>query len=209
MIAIIDYKAGNLTSVKRALDYLGMPSEITGDAERIINADRVIFPGVGAAGEAMENLRNSGLDDAIRAFVETGKPFLGICIGYQLLFEKSEENGGTPCLGLLKGDVVRFTGQLPDQQQRQLKIPQMGWNSVDFQTPHPVWDNLPKDSEFYFVHAFYPEPEPGDICAVTEYGVEYASGVAKDNLVAFQFHPEKSGRPGLQMLKNFAEWEKP
>ena len=208
MIAIIDYKAGNLTSVKRALDYLGMSSEITGDAERIMNADRVIFPGVGAAGEAMENLRKSGLDDALREFVKTGKPFLGICIGYQLLFEKSEENGGTPCLGILKGEVVRFTNQLSDQQQRQLKIPQMGWNSVEFSSSHPVWDNLPKDSEFYFVHAFYPEPEPSDVCAVTEYGVEYASGVAKDNLVAFQFHPEKSGRPGLQMLQNFAEWEK-
>ncbi|MFW5997041.1 MAG: imidazole glycerol phosphate synthase subunit HisH [Lentisphaeria bacterium] len=203
MVVIVDYKAGNLTSVKRALDYLQVESEITNQRDRLLAADRVIFPGVGAAAEAMGNLRDSGLDNAIRDFIAAGKPFLGICIGYQLLFDRSEENDNTTCLGILSGEVVRF----PRDETGGLKIPQMGWNNVKFLYPHPVWDGLPPGSEFYFVHAYYPTPATDkDICATTEYGLEYASGVAKNNVVAFQFHPEKSGRPGLQLLENFCHW---
>lgn len=205
MVVIVDYKAGNLTSVKRALDYLQVESEISNQRDRLLAADQVIFPGVGAAAEAMENLRASGLDNAIRDFIDRGKPFLGICIGYQLLFEKSEENDNAECLGILPGEVVRFPAGAKEEEG--VKIPQMGWNDVKFRYSHPLWNDLPPGSEFYFVHAYYPCPaDENIICARTEYGIEYTSGVAKDNVIAFQFHPEKSGEPGLKLLHNFCRW---
>jgi glutamine amidotransferase len=208
MIAVVDYRAGNLTSVLAALNSLGHEGKITSDPAEIAAAERVIFPGVGAAGQAMENLRELGLVEVIRGVVESGKPFLGICLGYQILFEYSEEDGGHDCLGLLRGKVVHFADGLSEgASNRPLKIPQMGWNGVQFRGEHPLWSKLPKGSEFYFVHSYHPVPDSGDICATTTYGYEFASGVLRDNLVAFQFHPEKSGRPGLKLLDNFCRWQ--
>jgi glutamine amidotransferase len=210
MIAIIDYQAGNLTSVRRALDYLGFESEVTEAPERIEKADRVIFPGVGAAGEAMHNLRGSGLDEVICGCVKRGTPFLGICLGYQVLFAHSDEDN-VDCLGLLAGRVVRFDDDMLEsgtENPRPLKVPEMGWNRVRFRDrTHPVWRDVPADSEFYFVHSYYPKTRPEITCATTVYGIEYACGVAQENLVAFQFHPEKSGRPGLALLRNFCTWK--
>ncbi len=206
MIAIIDYDAGNLASVLRALEFLDVDGQITADADQIRQAERVIFPGVGAAGEAMRNLRQSGLDTVIHEVIAAGTPFLGICLGYQVLFRHSEEDD-CDCLGILEGDVVRFPEGLTEPgDPRPLKIPEMGWNTVTFNRLHPVWEGVPEGSEFYFVHSYYPKPDADTVCASTEYGMTYACGVAWKNLVAFQFHPEKSGRPGLHMLKNFCGW---
>lgn len=207
MIAIIDYRAGNLTSVQRALDYLGYSSEITADPAKITSADRVIFPGVGAAGAAMHSLRQLGLVGAIVDLTHSGKPFLGICLGYQILFEGSDEDGGVECLGVFPGRVVRFADNMKELgSERPLKVPEMGWNGVEFQTDHPVSKDIPPASQFYFVHSYYPLAEPDDVLARTHYGINYACGVARGSSVAFQFHPEKSGRPGLQLLRNFCGW---
>jgi glutamine amidotransferase len=208
MIAIVDYRAGNLTSVARALHRLGHECVITADPGVIAAAPRVIFPGVGAAGEAMRNLRELGLEGVLRAAVAAGKPFLGICLGYQILFEWSDEDGGVPGLGLLPGRVVRFPGDLREADgARALKIPQMGWNAVAFRGEHPLWRGIPPGGEFYFVHSYYPAAAPEVVCATTRYGLEFASGAARGSLAAFQFHPEKSGEPGLRLLANFCAWE--
>jgi glutamine amidotransferase len=206
MIAIVDYRAGNLASVKRALDYLGQESLITDKPDDIRAAERVIFPGVGAAGEAMRHLTELGLGPVLTEVVAAGKPFLGICLGYQVLFEHSDEDN-VDCLGLLPGNVIRFADDLHEgDSPYPLKVPEMGWNRVEFQGTHPVWQGVPAGSEFYFVHSYYPVPAPEQIAATTTYGIEYACGVAHQNLVAFQFHPEKSGRPGLKLLENFCTW---
>ncbi|OGV74061.1 MAG: imidazole glycerol phosphate synthase, glutamine amidotransferase subunit [Lentisphaerae bacterium RIFOXYB12_FULL_65_16] len=205
MIAIIDYKAGNLTSVASAVQALGHPCCITSDPAKIAAADRVIFPGVGAARAAMQNLRDMNLVDCLRALATNGKPFLGICLGYQILFEFSEEDN-VECLGILPGRVVRFPQGMTEGDTRPLKIPQMGWNEARFNLPHPVAAGLAAGSEFYFVHSYYPVPQPDLVCATTKYGIDFASGAASRNLVAFQFHPEKSGRPGLKLLDNFCRW---
>jgi glutamine amidotransferase len=201
MIAIIDYGAGNLTSVERAVQRLGYASKITSDLRDIIAADIVIFPGVGAAGAAMKNLRELGLVDVIREDIfDAGKPMLGICIGIQIIFEYSEEDH-TTCLGLLPGCVRRFTGPEIDGK---LKVPQIGWNQVCQVRPHAVFDGVRDGAEFYFVNSYYPVPgDPSMIIAETEYGCRFASAVARDNLVATQFHLEKSGPVGLKMLSNF------
>jgi glutamine amidotransferase len=207
MIAIVDYKAGNLTSVAAAVDALGFDSRITSDPADIADAKRIIFPGVGAAGAAMHHLTDLGLIEPIRQAVADGKPFLGICLGYQVLFETSDEDGGVDCLGVLEGRVVRFPDDMHDPgDPLPLKIPQMGWNEARFLADHPVFRDVPEGSEFYFVHSYYPQPTPEDVAAKTVYGIEFASGVARDSLVAFQFHPEKSGRPGLKLLENFCRW---
>jgi len=202
LIAIVDYGAGNLTSVLRAVVSLGHSAEITDDAGKIAAAERVIFPGVGAAGETMANLKRLGLDRVLRQdVVDAGKPFLGICIGVQVIFEWSDEDGGTPCLGLLPGRVVRFAGE-------GLKVPQIGWNQVRLRRPHPVFDGVSDGAEFYFVNSYHPRPaDEGHVLAVTEYGAEFASVVGRANLVATQFHLEKSGRVGLKMLDNFCRWQ--
>jgi len=204
MIAIVDYNAGNLTSVKLALDYLGVHSEITRDPERIIAADRVIFPGVGSAGAAMENIHALGLGQVLRQVVQRGTPFLGICLGTQIIFEYLEEDGGVPGLGLLAGTVKRFK-----PSSRADKVPQIGWNSVTFIKPHPLFEGIDSGSEFYFVHSYYPAPaDRACVLGETEYAdIRFASVVAKDNLAATQFHPEKSGRLGLQVLNNFIAWK--
>ncbi len=214
MIAIVDYRAGNVTSVLTAVNHLGYPGKITDKPDEILQAERVIFPGVGAAREAMQNLDDLQLTGTIKSIIADGKPFLGICLGYQILFEESEENDGTQCLGVLPGDVVHFRTVMHAHRQAQaehkLKVPHMGWNGIAFPSNgadnHPVLNKIPRDSEFYFVHSYYPRPTPQDILLYTEYGGWLASGAYRDNIVALQFHPEKSGRPGLQLLDNFCSW---
>ena len=155
----------------------------------------------------MRNLAELGLRAVLGEVIAAGEPSIGISVGYQLLFEHSTENDAA-CLGLLSGNVIRFpTGLKEAGSDRPLKIPEMGWNRVEFVKDHPVWQGVPEGSEFYFVHSYYPEPDSDAICATTTYGIEYACGVSRNNLVAFQFHPEKSGRPGLKILENFARWD--
>ena len=204
MIAIVDYNAGNLTSVKLALDHLGASSEITRDPKRILAADRVIFPGVGSAGAAMQNIRALGLADVLRQVVQRGTPFLGICLGTQIIFEASEEDGGVQGLGILAGTVKRFHPTKPAD-----KVPQIGWNSVTFVKPHSLLEGIESGSEFYFVHSYYAAPaDRACVLGETEYAdIRFASLIARDNLAATQFHPEKSGRLGLQLLKNFTAWK--
>ena len=206
MIAIIDYKAGNLTSVKRALDFLGRDSVITSDYKQIVEAERVIFPGVGAAGKAINDLKASRLDSALKEAFEAKKPVLGICLGTQIILESSQENNAE-CLGLVKGQVIKFPDDLKDIDGRKLKVPHMGWNSVKLKGNHPIFKGVAPDSEFYFVHSYYPAPESMDkVLGETAYGIVFTSVIASDNLVAMQFHPEKSGRPGLKILENFCNW---
>jgi glutamine amidotransferase len=202
LIAIVDYRAGNLTSVLRAVRRLGHEAEITDNPDRIRSAERVIFPGVGAAGETMANLRRLGLDRVLKEDVfRAGKPMLGICIGVQIIFERSEENDAT-CLGLLPGQVRRFKGGLG------LKVPQIGWNAVEFIEPHPVTEGVPSGAEFYFVNSYFPVPAQSTLTfGFTEYGERFASVVGYGNLIATQFHLEKSGRVGLSMLDNFCRWD--
>lgn len=204
MITIVDYKAGNLTSVQLALESIGEDVLITRNPDEILAATRVVFPGVGAARSAMANLDELGLTDALKQVVAKGVPFLGICIGMQLLFRFSEENGGTDCLGLVEGKVKLFKPSDP-----MCKIPQMGWNTVKLVKSHPVFEGIENESEFYFVHSYYPSPlDDGSVVGQTEYAdAVFASAVAKGNLIATQFHPERSGRIGLKLLENFCRWE--
>lgn len=206
MIAILDYEAGNLTSVERAVRHLGFPCRVTSDLAEIERAERLIFPGVGAAGKAMEVLRARGLDRALSQAVSSGKPVMGICLGCQVVCEASQENGAT-CLGLLPGRVVRFPEPLGENGQR-LKVPHMGWNRLSIRRGHPVLAGLEPDHEFYFVHSYFPQPDsPEFVLATTSYGVEFASVIGRGPLVACQFHPEKSGEPGLRLLANFCRWD--
>lgn len=197
MIAIIDYKAGNLTSVARALDSLGYKNRITDDIETILSAERVIFPGVGAAKATMGNLQKSSLDEVLLKYYESGKPMLGICIGIQILFEHSEEED-TECLGLLPGSVKKYPAD------KHLKVPQIGWNEVWQAQPHRIFEGVPNPAYFYFVNSYFPVPDSeGTIIGKTTYGLEFCSVIAHNNLIATQFHLEKSGRVGLKMLLNF------
>lgn len=204
LIAIIDYKAGNLTSVRLALEYIGIPCKITSDPKIILSANRVIFPGVGAAAEAMKNLSSMGLIDCIKTVISNGTPFLGICLGTQIIFEYSEEDGGTECVGLVPGRVKRFEASVPMD-----KIPQIGWNTVQKNQQHILFNGIEDNSEFYFVHSYYPAPSDSDyIVGLTDYaGTAFASAIGKDNLFATQFHPERSGRIGLKLLQNFSKWD--
>ena len=204
MLAIIDYKAGNLTSVKLAFDALGQENVITSDPAVIRAAGRVVFPGVGAAGSAMRNLLGLNLVPVLREVIASGRPFLGICVGTQILFDFSEEDGGTTCLGVLPGRVVLF--RPPDSRD---KVPHMGWNQMRIRRPHPLLAGIAEDSDFYFVHSYYPQPaRPEDVIGATDYaGVSFAAMVGRDNIAATQFHVEKSGKVGLQVLENFAKWD--
>ncbi|MFC1533755.1 imidazole glycerol phosphate synthase subunit HisH [Thermodesulfobacteriota bacterium] len=207
MIAIIDYNAGNLSSVKRALDFLGRESVVTSDYSEVIEAERIIFPGVGAAGKAIDDLIRHRLDQAIIESYRIKKPILGICLGTQIIMEMSREND-TKCLGLIKGEVRRFPKDLTDTGGIRLKVPHMGWNSVKIKKGHPLFERVGPESEFYFVHSYYPVPDlPENILGETYYGTWFASVLLLQNLVATQFHPEKSGRPGLQILANFCGWD--
>ncbi len=205
MIAIIDYNAGNITSVARALHNIGQDFVITNDTKMLDSASHVIFPGVGAAGEAMAYLRQKKLDVWLKACLLSGKPLMGICLGTQIILDNSEENK-TNCIGLVAGSTKRFPEHLAVTGQA-LKIPHMGWNRVAFRRKHPVFAHIDPAAEFYFVHSYYPSPSDQiAILGTTEYGIIFCSVLAVKNLVAMQFHPEKSGRPGLQILKNFCAW---
>ena len=200
MIAIIDYDAGNIKSVEKALQKLGQEVVITRDANVILHADRVILPGVGAFGDAMENLKKYQLDKVIYQVVENGIPFLGICLGLQLLFERSDETPDVDGLGILKGEILR----IPDHED--LKIPHMGWNSLHFQNEGRLFKGLPEESYVYFVHSYYLKANEEEIVkATTEYSTTIHASVEKGNVFACQFHPEKSSDVGLQILKNFVE----
>ena len=203
MIAIIDYEAGNLTSVARALTHLGYKNEITSAAEKILTAERVIFPGVGAAKATMQTLQKRGLSQVLTDFFHTGKPMLGICIGIQILFEHSEEENAD-CLNLLPGCVKKYPMTETETETGILKVPQIGWNEVYQTKPHAIFEGVPNPAHFYFVNSYYPEPASEDIViGKTTYGLEFCSTIAHDNLIATQFHLEKSGRVGLKMLNNF------
>ena len=204
MIAIVDYKAGNLTSVKLAFDAIGVEAAITDRPDDILKAERVVFPGVGAAGASMRHLSDLKLVDVLRAVVARGTPFLGICVGMQILFDRSEEDGGTSTLGFIPGEVRLFRPSSPAD-----KVPQIGWNAVSFQRSHPVFAGVEDETEFYFVHSYYPTTiNPADRVGVTGYaGVEFTSIVGRGNLVATQFHIEKSGRIGLKVFENFSRWD--
>jgi glutamine amidotransferase len=205
MIAIIDYQAGNQTSVRRALAHLGIDSEITADPARLEAADGVIFPGVGAAGQAMGLLTETGLDSAIRDLA-VRKPFLGICLGCQIMLDRSEEDGGVAGLGIIPGRNFRFDSGLTDEAGHPIRIPHMGWNTLRQMRPSPLLHGLTPEDQFYFVHGYYPQPAPEFVLAATRYGLEFASVFGRDGLWAVQFHPEKSGRPGLRLLRNFYEY---
>jgi glutamine amidotransferase len=207
MIAILDYRAGNLTSVRRALGFLGRDAVVTDDLAEIRSAERIIFPGVGAAGMAMSNLKEFGLDQILLEAFHQGKPILGICLGTQIILEESEENH-TRCLGMMQGAVRRFPEGLTDGRGTRLKVPHMGWNGLELKREHPLFHGLRPDSEFYFVHSYYPLPaREDDVVGITEYGIHFASFLVSANLAAVQFHPEKSGRPGLRILSNFCNWD--
>ena len=200
MIAIIDYDAGNIKSVEKALQKLGADVVITKDAETILNADKVILPGVGAFGDAMTNLKKYDLVSVIKQVVEREIPFLGICLGLQLLFERSDETPGVEGLGILKGEVLRIP------EHGDLKIPHMGWNSLHLQNNGRLFKGLSEESYVYFVHSYYLKAEEPEIVKATaEYGVTIHASVEKGNVFACQFHPEKSSDVGLQILKNFVE----
>lgn len=200
MIAVIDYDAGNIRSVEKALLALGQEVCITGDAEKILSADRVILPGVGAFGDAMENIRRTRLDQVIRRVVDEGKPFLGICLGLQLLFERSEEAPGVEGLGILKGEILR----IPEAEG--LKIPHMGWNSLHLENDGRLFRGIEEQSYVYFVHSYYLKAADEKIVkASTEYCTHIHASVEQGNVFACQFHPEKSSEVGLHILKNFVE----
>lgn len=207
MTILVDYKAGNLTSVSLALSKVGIAHSISDDPDTVRRADRVVFPGVGAAGQAMENLRSSGMDQALSEVVRRGTPVLGICIGCQILLDRSEENGGVDCLGIIPGEVKRFDfAHLPVPRP---KVPHMGWNPIELRHAHPVLAGIESGSHVYFVHSFYPAPlRTENILARTEYGgLEFASVLEHANVVATQFHAEKSGETGLRLLSNFGAWK--
>jgi glutamine amidotransferase len=196
MITIIDYGAGNLRSVVNAVGRLGYESNVTADPAEVLKARAVILPGVGAAADTMTNLRQQGLDEPIRRVIAEGKPFLGVCIGMQVLFSDTEEGGSHQCLGIVPGTVRKFPAGL--------KVPHMGWNQLKQKIAHPVFEGIADGADFYFVHSYYVEPEDRRMVAgETEYGLPFCSVVARDNLVATQFHPEKSGEVGLKVYDNF------
>jgi glutamine amidotransferase len=196
MITIIDYGAGNLRSVVNAVSRLGYQSRVTADPAEVLEARAVILPGVGAAADTMANLRQQGLDEPIRRVIAEGKPFLGVCIGMQVLFSDTEEGGSHQCLGIIPGAVRKFPAGL--------KVPHMGWNQLRQKVAHPVFEGIADGADFYFVHGYYVEPEDKALVAgETEYGLPFCSVVARDNLVATQFHPEKSGELGLKIYDNF------
>ncbi len=202
MIVIVDYDAGNVRSVQRACVEVGGDAVISSDPADVARAERVIFPGVGAAGAAMRNLRARGLDVALVAAVQAGKPVLGICMGMQIALDRSEEND-QETLGLVAGRVRRFAFANPA-----LKVPHMGWNAVSVRRPHPLLNGLEQGDEYYFVHAYYPVPEDPDVvCAVADYEGEFCCALARGSFFATQFHPEKSGRVGLGLLERFAAWD--
>lgn len=206
-VAVIDYGMGNIRSVSKALEYVGGDAqiEVSYDPERILRADHVVFPGVGALRDCMSELQRLELDDVIGECART-RPFLGICLGMQALMDFSEENGGTPGLGIVPGRVARFPGGAPGAEP--LKIPHMGWNCVHQARTHALWEGIAQDDYFYFVHSYYVAPRDAAVtAATTDYGVSFAAALARGNIFAVQFHPEKSQQAGLKLLANFLAWD--
>ena len=209
-IAVVDYGMGNLRSVVNALQVVAEPQDrvlLTSDPQQVLAADRVVFPGQGAAGDCMRAIDEYGLREAIVA-AATERPFLGICMGMQVLIEHSEENQGTECLGIFEGRVKYFGDGHKDQSGVKLKVPHMGWNHVTQTQSHPLWHSIDDGSRFYFVHSYYLEAEdPQLVAGTTEYGFSFTSVIARGNLFALQCHPEKSADNGLQLLRNFVRWD--
>lgn len=204
MIAVIDYGAGNLTSVSLACETIGVSATITADPAVILKADHVVFPGVGAACSAMAVLNRLKLVAVVQDVAKSGTPFLGICLGTQIILDRSEEDGGVECVGLLPGQVKRFR-----PSGRYDKVPQMGWNSVELMRSHPILNGIESGSEFYFVHSYYPVPSDAAlVVGRTQYAdATFASVLGRGNVIATQFHPEKSGKVGLKLLENFFKWD--
>ena len=201
-IAIVDYGMGNVRSVQKAIEHVTPNDQVflTDDAALISEADRVVFPGQGAMGACMQALNEHGLVDVIKQAAHE-KPFLGICLGLQLLFDHSQENGGTDGLSIIPGDVVKF-------DKSDLKIPHMGWNTVKQEFDHPLWHNIDDNARFYSVHSYYvKEADRAVVVGSTDYGIDFTCAIAKDNMFAVQFHPEKSQHDGLQLLTNFVNWQ--
>ncbi len=202
MIAIIDYGMGNLRSVSKAFETVGHQAVVTRDARVIGNASHVVLPGVGAFGDCMANLDRYALIEPVRATIQSGKPFLGICLGLQLLFTESEEFGRHKGLGIIPGKVKRFV------VDRALKVPHMGWNQINLQSRSPMFEGIADGSDWYFVHSYFVDPSDKQIVVTTTtYGIPFASSICKDNIVACQFHPEKSQAVGLRLIKNFGGWK--
>lgn len=210
-VAVIDYGMGNLHSVAKALEHVPGDHQVlvTADATQILEADRVVFPGVGAMRDCMGELKRLGLDAVVRDVAASGRPLLGICVGMQAMMERSAENEGVECLGIFPGTVEAFGNDLRDPiSDARLKVPHMGWNQVDQTMPHPMWTDILPDTRFYFVHSYYVQPAgPEPVAASTVYGFPFASAIAKDNVFAVQFHPEKSQHAGLQLFANFVAWD--
>jgi glutamine amidotransferase len=208
-VAVLDYGMSNLRSVVRALESVAENRhriEVTDDPARLPGADRIVFPGQGAIGQCMINLARTGLDRALLECLES-KPYLGICLGLQCLMDRSEENGGTGCFGVIAGDVLHFPAGMNEENGTRCKIPHMGWNRVRHAAEHALWKGIEPGERFYFVHSYYVRPAAdSDIAGSTAYGISFASAVARDNLFAVQFHPEKSQRAGLALLRNFLDW---
>lgn len=201
-IAIVDYGMGNVRSVQKAIEHVAPNDRVflTDNADLINEADRIVFPGQGAMGACMQALNDHNLIDVIKRNAQE-KPFLGICLGLQLLFDSSEENGGTKGLSIMSGDVVKFANS-------ELKIPHMGWNTVKQSIEHPLWHNIDDNARFYSVHSYYvAHADPSIVAGTTNYGLDFTCAVAKDNIFAAQFHPEKSQHDGLQLLTNFVNWK--
>jgi imidazole glycerol-phosphate synthase subunit HisH len=209
MIAIIDYGMGNLRSVQKGFERMGHEAVVTSDAKTILSASKVVLPGVGAFPDCMSNLREYGLIDVVHESISSGKPFLGICLGLQLLFSESEEFGISKGLDIIKGRVIRFKGPAFDTSSFQLdalKVPHMGWNSISIKRRSPALQDVPDNSNVYFVHSFHVVPEDKSVVATTtSYGIDFVSSIWKDNIFAVQFHPEKSQALGLSILKRFGE----
>ena len=209
-IAVLDYGMGNLHSVSKALEHVAPRAEVlvTADATEVEDADRVVFPGVGAIRDCMAEIRRAGFDRMVAKAIGEKKPVLGICVGMQALMERSEENDGVDCLDILPGQVRFFGRDLHDADGTKLKVPHMGWNRVHQTIDHPMWHGIEQDARFYFVHSYYvDEGRPELVAGTCDYSVRFAAAVVRDNLFAVQFHPEKSHTAGLQLLSNFVSWQ--
>ncbi len=209
-VAVIDYGMGNLHSVAKALEHVqpGVEVRVSADPEQILSADRVILPGVGAIRDCMGEIRRLGIDKVVHQVIDSGKPFLAICVGIQSLMRHSEENGGVDCLDFFPGNTLFFGQNLTDSQGEKLKVPHMGWNQVWQVGQHPLWQGIEDGSRFYFVHSYYVKAEQrSQVAATCEYAVNFDVALQQDNVFAVQFHPEKSQKAGLQLLTNFLNWD--
>jgi glutamine amidotransferase len=208
-LTVIDYGMGNLHSVAKALEHVAPNSqiEVTSDKARIAEADHILLPGVGAIRDCMAEIRRQGVDQVVADAIGSGKPFLGICVGMQALMALSHENNGVECLNHFHGEVRRFRSGAVDALGLPLKVPHMGWNTVDYRTEHPLLQGLQSGDRFYFVHSYYVEDRPEYTVGACEYDVTFAAMIARDNVFATQFHPEKSHTAGLTLLKNFVQWD--